>query len=46
MVPLSHLMDLHKLEFVKLTLAKQSPVARGGAMRRSREKELFFLKHP
>ena len=28
--------------FVGLTLAKQSPVARGGALRRSREKVLYF----
>jgi hypothetical protein len=33
-------------KFVGLSPAKQSPVARGGALRRSREKELFSPDFP
>ena len=29
-------------QFGELPLAKQSPVARGGALRRSRKKKLFY----
>ena len=33
-------------QFVALMRAKQSPVARGGALRRSRKKELFSPDFP
>ena len=33
-------------QFGELPLAKQSPVARGGALRRSRKKELFSPDFP